>query len=98
MVRQSCPDAAVSPHQDNTSPAFLPRLASVPSVPQVARSGTGGEVDNDVLFCPISEGLPISDLIKKELDYKGKIIYPEHGPTPSVRGARALTFLTTCQI
>jgi carbamoyltransferase len=40
----------------------------------------------------------ISDLIKKELDYKGKIIYPEHGPTPSIRGARALTFLTTCQI
>jgi carbamoyltransferase len=30
----------------------------------------------------IKQNFLISDLIKKELGYEGKIIYPEHGPTP----------------
>jgi hypothetical protein len=45
MVRRRCPDAAVSPHRDKTSRALLHCPSSVPSVPLVARSGTGGEID-----------------------------------------------------
>ncbi len=35
LVRWNCPDAAVSPHQDNPSLASFPGLNSVPSVPLV---------------------------------------------------------------
>ena len=50
MVRRSCPDAATSPHRDNTAPASSRVLPPRALCPQVTRSGTGGGIDSHVLI------------------------------------------------